>query len=119
MRIGTLAKQAQVSRDTIRYYEGLGLLELAEKHALNGYKRYTHSTLRRLHRIRYAKRLGFTLSEIREYIADWMRGEVSSQCKAMCMKKKRREVQAKIAELREIEAALSAQIVQSEQVFHF
>ncbi len=118
MRIGTLAEQAKVSRDTIRYYEGLGLLEPAEKQPLNGYKQYTQSTLYRLHRIRYAKRLGFTLSEIREHIAGWMQDEVSPQSKAKWMKKKRSEVRAKIAELREIEAALSAQIVQSEQVFH-
>ena len=45
-----------------------------------------------------------------------MRGEVPPESKAMRMKKKRDEVRAKIAELREIEAALSAQIVQSEQV---
>lgn len=114
MNIGKLAKSAQVSRDTIRYYERIGVLPAHEKNVRNGYKEYSEATLHKLHLIRYAKRLGFTLIEIRETLASWSQGLLAPQSKAEAMRVKRTEVRAKLSELREVEAALSVQIFQCE-----
>jgi len=69
MLIGELAKASGCSRDTIRYYEKIGLLELPRlARRQNNYKDYPDATLRRLKAIRNLKELGFTLEEIREIL---------------------------------------------------
>ena len=65
MKIGQLARQAQVGVDTVRYYERHGLLPEPPRQA-SGYRVYDERDLERLRFIRGAKALGFTLQEIRE-----------------------------------------------------
>ena len=69
MLIGALAKASGFSRDTIRYYEKIGLLELpGNARQQNNYKDYPESILQTLKAISNLKRMGFTLEEIREII---------------------------------------------------
>jgi len=63
LTIGRVAEQADVGIDTIRFYERRGLLPEPQRTA-SGYRLYTQETIRRLHFIRRAKALGFTLEEI-------------------------------------------------------
>ena len=69
MLISELAKSSGFSKDTIRFYEKIGLVELA-KHARreNNYKDYPESVLQTLKTISNLKGLGFTLEEIREIV---------------------------------------------------
>jgi DNA-binding transcriptional MerR regulator len=65
MLIGQLSKQSGFSRDTIRYYEKIGLITVPGKDRReNKYKEYSEGVLRRLLSIRKAKEFGFTLNEI-------------------------------------------------------
>ncbi len=66
MLIGELAKQAQLSRDTIRFYEKTKLIQSITRN--NGYKDYPEQTLQQLQLIRTAKHLGFSLSEIKQIL---------------------------------------------------
>ncbi|MHB1328585.1 MAG: heavy metal-responsive transcriptional regulator [Gemmatimonadales bacterium] len=66
--IGTLARQAGVHVQTLRYYETRGLLEPSQRRA-SGYREYGPEALRRLQFIRRAQSLGFTLAEIRDLLA--------------------------------------------------
>lgn len=61
--IGKLAQAAQVSVETIRYYERRGLITRPPKPA-QGYRTYTKATLARILFIKRAQELGFTLEEI-------------------------------------------------------
>lgn len=61
--IGKLAQAAQVSVETIRYYERSGLITQPPKPA-QGYRTYTKATLARILFIKRAQELGFTLEEI-------------------------------------------------------
>ena len=65
--IGTLAKRAGVSIDTVRYYEKSGLLA-PESRLASGYRRYSDEQVFRLRFIRRAQELGFTLKDIRELL---------------------------------------------------
>jgi MerR family copper efflux transcriptional regulator len=65
--IGTLAKRAGVSIDTVRYYEKSGLLD-PEARLPSGYRRYSDAQVSRLRFIRRAQDLGFTLKDIRELL---------------------------------------------------
>jgi len=63
MKIGELSAQSNLSRDTLRYYEELGLIQ--PERMDNNYRDYPLKTLDVLQFIRIGKELGLTLSEIR------------------------------------------------------
>jgi MerR family copper efflux transcriptional regulator len=62
MRIGELATQTKLSKDTIRFYEKIGLVEGHRRP--NGYRDFPPETVPWLHYVRTAQALGFSLSEI-------------------------------------------------------
>lgn len=66
--IGELAKRANVNIETIRYYERRGLLKKPPRSALN-YRIYSIEVLKRILFIKRAKKLGFTLEEIKELLS--------------------------------------------------
>lgn len=70
MLIGQLSKRSGFSRDTIRYYEKIGLIVLPKqpRRNSNNYKDYPEEVLLVLKTIRKYKELGFTLEEIRELL---------------------------------------------------
>jgi MerR family copper efflux transcriptional regulator len=63
MRIGQLAESTGISRDTIRYYEKIGLLP-APRRRESGYREYPDEAGNRIRVIRNAVQLGFPLKEI-------------------------------------------------------
>ena len=67
-RIGELAKLANVTPDTIRYYEKQEMIDY-EVRTEGGFRLYTDNDLQRLRFIRYARQLGFTLDSIRELLS--------------------------------------------------
>lgn len=68
VKIGELSREANVSVDTVRYYERRGLIPLAPRTGA-GYRTYSADDVRRLKFIVHAKELGFTLDEIRELLS--------------------------------------------------
>jgi len=63
MTIGALAKAAGMHVETIRYYQRRGLVAEPDK-PYGGIRRYDERALARLHFIRTAQHLGFSLDEI-------------------------------------------------------
>ncbi|MGB5234558.1 MAG: Hg(II)-responsive transcriptional regulator [Candidatus Macondimonas sp.] len=63
LTIGKLAAAAGVNIETVRYYQRLGLLDEPER-PRTGYRRYSQQQAKRLHFIKRAQGLGFTLSEV-------------------------------------------------------
>lgn len=72
MRIGTLAREAGLTADTIRYYERIGLLPAPER-SRNRYRRYAEETLDDLRFVQKAQSIGLTLHDIKT-ILDIARG---------------------------------------------
>ncbi|WP_293894669.1 MerR family transcriptional regulator [Sporocytophaga sp.] len=72
MLIGEISLKTGLSRDTIRYYEKIGLIKLNKKQRRdNNYKEYSAEIIERLEIIKRAKYLGFSLQEIKELIDAW------------------------------------------------
>jgi len=67
LRIGDVAAATGFSRDAIRYYERLGLLGQPLRTDA-GYRVYGEQSLKRLRVIRNARRFGFSLAEIRDFM---------------------------------------------------
>lgn len=69
MQIGEIAKQSGFSKDTLRYYEKIGLLQLDKKQrGENNYRFYDSTILQKLSTIKSLKQVGFTLNEIKRLL---------------------------------------------------
>lgn len=77
MRIGDVARLANVPSTTIRYYEDIGLLPPPAR-AQNGYRDYDREAVERLRFVRDAQDSGLTLEEIISIV------ELRSQGKPTC-----------------------------------
>lgn len=66
--IGKLARSANVNVETVRYYQRVGLIEEPIK-PLTGYRKYPVTCIARIHFIKRAQQLGFTLKEIAELLS--------------------------------------------------
>lgn len=63
LTIGQIATQAGVHKETIRYYQSLGLVP-EPKRPMGSVRRYGVETVARLRFIKRAQELGFTLQEV-------------------------------------------------------
>jgi Hg(II)-responsive transcriptional regulator len=107
MKIGELAQRAGVGIDTVRYYERQGLLPEPMR-AASGYRSYDGTDVSRLHFVRRAKALGFTLVEIRELLALSGRREDDMGSLKAAATEKLADVETKIAELARIRDGLQS-----------
>ena len=67
MKIGELARRAQLNASAIRYYERIGLLATPER--AGGQRRYPADAVNRVLLVRFASEMGFTLNEIRVFLS--------------------------------------------------
>ena len=98
MTIGDLARAADVSVETVRFYERRGLIEQPPR-PYGGIRRYPGPLVRRIQFIKHAKSLGFTLAEISDMLA--LSADDPSTCGEV-----QRLAQGKLALLREKREAL-------------
>ena len=107
--IGKVAARANVSADSIRFYEREGLLSPASR-SESGYRLYTEVAVRRLNFIRHAQECGFSLTEIRELLE--LRGTYTSCCDDIyrITVEKKLQLESKIRALKAMSDALSGLI---------
>jgi MerR family transcriptional regulator, mercuric resistance operon regulatory protein len=67
LTIGQVAREAGVHKETIRYYQSLGLVFEPQRRT-GAIRRYGPTTVARLHFIKRAQQLGFTLEEVRKLL---------------------------------------------------
>lgn len=105
LTIGSLAKQAGVGTQTIRFYERKGLLRQPARRP-SGYRQYSREEAKRIRFIRRAQELGFTLSEIKDFL------ELRISARATCRDVKARtdqkldEIESKIQDLKRMQRSL-------------
>lgn len=111
LRIGEVAKRAEVGIETIRFYERKGLLDEPDRRP-SGYRQYEESVIARLQFIRRAKELGFTLSEINELLGLWF--DTNTKCCDVHKKaaKKIEEIEDKVRSLNGMKRSLRKLIAQ-------
>ena len=102
--IGSLARRASVSIDTVRYYEKSGLLAPGAR-LPSGYRRYGDEQVSRLRFIRRAQELGFTLKDIRELLGLSKQRDVARVKRAA--QKKLADVEARLAALTRVRDGLA------------
>ena len=111
MRIGELAERAGTSTRTLRYYESHGLVRA--RRAANGYRAYDESELRVVNEIRGLLAVGFTLSDIRPFVACLRAGNATGDVcpdSVAVLRRKLGEVDACIDKLCTVREQLQAQL---------
>lgn len=93
MTIGRVASALGLSIDAIRFYERQGLIA-PPRRSFSGYRNYSEDVIDRLHFIGDAKRLGFTLKEIKELLSQGVKS--TAECGPVT-----RKAEAKLAEMNE------------------
>ncbi len=66
--IGQIANILITTTDTIRYYENIGLIKCNFRDLQNNYRQYSDHELKKLKFIFLAKKLGFSLNEIKDLL---------------------------------------------------
>lgn len=99
--IGTLARQANTTKNTIRHYDELGLLKSRKRQA--GSRLYTEfhpECIERIEIIKQIKAVGFSLNEIKNSLNDYYEGNFS-------IDKRMLEISEKLAQVKSEQAALT------------
>ncbi len=104
---GALAAEAGCNVETIRYYEQIGLLPPPPR-SEGGHRLYGQALVKRLHFIRRARELGFTLEEIRELLRFVDGGNYTcAQVEALALGHVA-DIRGKIADLKRLKVVLEA-----------
>ena len=107
MRIGELAKKADLKVDTVRYYEKAGLLPPPPRRS-NGYRDYGEPHVERLAFIRHCRALGMSLADINRLCEFVVHPDTDCAAVDRLIDDQLACVQARIAGLRVLEQQLLA-----------
>ena len=112
MLIGELSRKTGLTKDTIRFYEKLGLITAGERQAgTRLYKEFSEEMLQRLLLINQAKTLGFTLNEIKQFVEEWGSHSTIPECEQIhIIERKLKEISQKMRQLAEVESSLTAKL---------
>ena len=106
LRIGELANRTGASVETLRYYESEGLLP-EPKRSDGGYRLYTPEDEHRVHFIRRARGMDFSLREVAELLSLKVdREQVTCGEVKQLAEQKLAAIETKITELKKMEGAL-------------
>ncbi|MFI7102454.1 MerR family transcriptional regulator [Streptomyces sp. NPDC050161] len=108
MRIGELAAQAGMTKDTIRFYEKLGLV--TGRRLSNGYRDFPPETVIWLHYIRTAQSLGFSLAEIARHGEELRDAPNAAEALSVLLKEKIQVIDARMAELAALRTDLEVRV---------
>ena len=107
IKIGELAKRTQISVEALRFYETAELLSPSQR-SNSGYRLYSPEDEQRLHFILHAKKIGFSLEEIKQLLS--LRTHKDSHtCEDVksYTGDKMAEIESKILDLQKMQRALS------------
>ncbi|GGE34879.1 MerR family transcriptional regulator [Pullulanibacillus camelliae] len=99
LRISEVAEMTQLSMDTLRYYEKIGLIPIPKKNS-RGYKEYTDAELRYITFIINLKRTDMPLASIKAYIDAYNQNEIT-ECYQL-LETHAKDVEKQIAERQSI-----------------
>lgn len=105
LTIGTVARQAGVGVETVRFYEREGMIDEPPRRT-SGYRQYPPEAVARIRFVRRAKELGFTLKEIKELLL--LRASPGSRCADVRQRAQAKieDIQQRVGDLQKMEKAL-------------
>lgn len=110
MLINELSKKTGITPHTIRFYEKYGLIKGRQRAEVksNNYFHYDEETVYKLELIKDAKRVGFTLAEIKNLIEAWYNKKFTVAKKLAVLDEKLVSINEKINQLKEMKKLISS-----------
>ncbi|MDJ0746870.1 MAG: MerR family DNA-binding protein [Xenococcaceae cyanobacterium MO_167.B27] len=106
-----MSKKTGLSKDTIRFYEKIGLITASERKAGKRiYKEFNQETIERIFMINQGKKLGFKLKEIRLLLDEWGNASMPKHEQIKIIESKLEEVEEKMQQLTTIKNYLAAKL---------
>lgn len=106
LKIGDVARQAELSIDAVRFYEREGLLGRVRR-STAGQRQYDEEAVRRLAFVRRATALGFSLAEVKRLLMLRVSSRMSCERVRERALSKIDDIERRIASLREMRDALA------------
>lgn len=111
MLIGEFAQAIGTTKDTVRFYTRIGLLQAGTRTAgQREYATYAEDQAERFVFIDRCKALGFTLQEIGDALKERDEGSLTAMRQQELLEQKLRSIEDRIASLRQAEARLRAKL---------
>jgi DNA-binding transcriptional MerR regulator len=101
MKIGQLARNAEVTIDTVRFYERRGVLPRAQRQP-SGYRTYSEATVERIKLARALQGLGLTLDEVIDALHAHDRGDATCATERWRLETVLERIDGKIADLKRV-----------------
>ena len=117
MRTSQVARQSGVNVQTLRYYERRGLLQPPQSRP-SGYRDYTSETVDIVRFVKRAQELGFSLDEVESLLDLADGGPANCEAAQELARQKLRDLDAKIAGLRAMQASLRRLVATCEKPRH-
>ena len=105
LKIGAVARLAEVSVDTVRYYERRGVLGPADR-LPSGYRLYPETAVATIRLARRMQSLGMTLDEVADALAAHDRGNATCQSERWRLEAVLARTRARLADLATVQANL-------------
>jgi len=109
MKISEVARDAEVSVDTVRFYERRGILPAPRRRA-SGYREYDLSTVERIRLARTLQGLGLTLDEVVDALRAHDSGDATCESELWRLEAVLDRIDATIASLRRTRRGLTTTI---------
>jgi MerR family mercuric resistance operon transcriptional regulator len=107
MNAKKLAELTGTAKDTLRYYEKIGLITTPKRND-NGYRIYTKAHIKEIKFIKMAQSVGFTLSTIKEAVPKLANPDPSCPVLKQTIKDQMDAIDDKIRELNQAKGTLSS-----------
>jgi DNA-binding transcriptional MerR regulator len=98
MKIAEVSQQYDISADTLRYYERIGLLPSVNR-TDNGIRNFSALDVRRVEFIKCMRSAGLPIDVLIEYMELVQRGDGTIQARKEILKEQRRLLSARMAEM--------------------
>ena len=114
-RIGELAKLADVTPDTIRYYERIGLIPPVTRNQ-SGIRDFTEREIGLLEFVRCFRKAGVSVEALIDYVTLLEEGEGTEEARLAILKEQAENLDARLEELRAARERLSYKIDNYQEV---
>lgn len=109
MTIAEVSKKMELSADTLRYYERIGLLPKVKRNA-SGNREYTESDCQWIGFIKCMRSAGLSIESLIEYVALFQKGKQTIPARKELLLEQRKQLAEKIQEMQQTLAYLDHKI---------
>ncbi len=109
MKIGEVSEKYEISSDTLRYYERIGLIPTVNRNE-SGIREYTELDIRRVDFIKCMRNAGLPIEVLIEYVGLVQQGDRTIEARKEILKEQRDLVAARIQEMQKTLTLLNHKI---------